>query len=113
MWNENSPLFFVPNSTVYTCGVSALSPAPSVVQNFTIISYTVIRNMISLNFSWEQPLEPNGIIKNYSLCVSGEELTGNTYVGQQCRHFMVSKTVGNTATRGVHCVSLCVRHVGT
>jgi len=75
-WDRNK--FLVePTLDPYTCKTSALIPPPSDVRNFTMDSATVVvSDGIIVNVSWLRPLDPNGNLSFYQLCVSPSPLDG-------------------------------------
>ena len=73
MWNSNN-IPYVPPSYSYTCAESALSPAPSLVENFTVNSYIVNGSRIILDLDWLPPSMLNGELGPYNICIGGEQL---------------------------------------
>ena len=52
----------------YTSRASVLSPAPSVVNNVTVVSYEIQKHLIVLNLTWYPPTTPNGVLASYKIC---------------------------------------------
>ena len=73
MWNTTT-VPYTPPSYSYTCTESALSPAPSLVQNFTMNLYFINGNQITLDLDWSPPSMPNGELAPYNICIGGEPL---------------------------------------
>ena len=76
-WNRTSTPY-VPPEHSYTCTESAISPAPSLVENFTVSSYSIDGPQITLDLRWSPPTMPNGVLKDYQICIGGEPLPNNT-----------------------------------
>ena len=73
-WNSDS-LIYTRESTLYKCEESVVSPAPSPVNNFTVISYNLDRvPFITLNMRWSPPSTPNGVLTSYNVCIGSEPL---------------------------------------
>ena len=73
IWNTTS-IPYTPPSFSFTCTESTLSPAPSLVENFTINSYSIHGTQITLDMDWSPPSVPNGELAPYNICISGEPL---------------------------------------
>ena len=58
----------------YTCRASVLSPAPSAVNNVTVISYEIQNHEIVLDLTWHPPSTPNGVLASYKICAGGDPL---------------------------------------
>ena len=73
IWNT-STVPYIPPSYSFACTESALSPAPSLVQDFTVNSYSTNGNQITLDMDWSPPSVPNGELVSYEICIGGEPL---------------------------------------
>ena len=73
VWNIHS-IPYVPPSYSFTCTESALSPAPSLVENFTVNSYIINGSQITMDLDWLPPSMPNGELGAYNICIGGEPL---------------------------------------
>ena len=73
IWNT-STVPYTPPSYSFTCIESAVSPAPSPVLNFTVASYSINDNQITLDLDWLPPSMPNGELAPYNICIGGEPL---------------------------------------
>ena len=71
-WDSNIP--YVPPRHLYMCEQSALSPAPSLVQNITIISYFIDHAEVTMYLEWSPPLTLNGELRSYEVCIGNEKL---------------------------------------
>ena len=85
-WNtENLP--FEPDlNHEYICTKSVLSPAPSVVNNFTVVSY-IHQTEVTLDLAWYPPSVPNGELAPYNICMGEDPLKSNEEVRQNTGHF--------------------------
>lgn len=81
-------LIFTPVTHTYVCTQSVVSPAPSSVNNVTVISYKVdnLQNEITLNLSWSLPLTFNGQQQPYNICIGDEPLEPNEDVQPNAGH---------------------------
>ena len=68
MWNSSS-IPYVPSAHIYTCELSALSPAPSLVENFTVISFFTDGPEVTLSLEWSSPAIINGQLASYDICI--------------------------------------------
>ena len=89
-WNSNNVLY-VPNrfqtNYDYECSQSTRSPPPSLVRNFTVISYSFKFSEITLNLSWSPPLVPNGELAPYNICIGIQPLRPDEEVQPNTGHF--------------------------
>ena len=76
-WNYDSLPFRPDSNLQYTCTASVRSPAPSAVNNFTVVSYNIQRPYVILDLQWYPPSTPNGELGQYDICVGGEPLGPN------------------------------------
>ena len=76
-WNRTSTPY-VPPEHSYTCTESAISPAPSLVENFTVSSYSIDGPQITLDLHWLPPTMPNGELSEYEVCIGSEPLINDT-----------------------------------
>ena len=76
-WNDTSTPYVPPRHS-YTCTESAISPAPSLVNNFTVTSYSINGSEITLDLHWLPPTMPNGELSPYEVCIGGEPLRDDT-----------------------------------
>ena len=77
VWNRDD-LYIATLTKPYNCTLSALSPAPTEVRNIIITSAeAVTRSMARVNASWTRPLETNGVLSNYMICLTRSPLKGN------------------------------------
>ena len=66
-----------PSLDPYSCRTSALSPRPSGVRNFTVLNATLVStDTASVYANWLPPLQSNGILSNYQMCISRMPLAG-------------------------------------
>jgi hypothetical protein len=72
-WNT-STVPYTPPRYCFTCTESAVSPAPSPVRNFTVTSYSIDGNQITLDMDWTPPSMPNGELAPYNICIGGQPL---------------------------------------
>lgn len=80
IWNiSNVP--YTPPRYSFTCTESAVSPAPSPVRNFTVTSYSIDDNQITLDMDWTPPSMPNGELAPYNICIGGEPLAPSEEAG--------------------------------
>lgn len=91
-WNT-SAVPYIPPSYSYTCTESALSPAPSLVENFTVNSYSINGSEITLDLAWSPPSMPNGELAPYNICI-GEQLLAPT-----------EELIGNSRGHNIMCTS--------
>ena len=93
-WNTRSlNLFFPPPPYTYTCTESATSPIPSAVQNVSIQHYEMRSHTEFLvAVSWEPPVEVNGNLVEFSICLGLEILEGSRVEGDdtKCQNVAVS-----------------------
>ena len=74
-WNENSEnLPYVPLPPTFHCNKSVISPSPSTVDNFTVLSHNVSDLLITLDLLWTPPSTPNGILDAYNVCIGAKPL---------------------------------------
>ena len=80
-------LLFTPTLDPYSCMTSALSPRPSDVRNFTVLKATALSiGVVSVYATWLPPLQPNGILSNYTICISRlQPLSGLEEDGENSR----------------------------
>ena len=87
-WNN---LLFQPDlnrQNYYTCRKSVISPAPSVVNNFTVISYELQHDLeVALDLSWYPPSASNGNLAPYNICVGEYPLRPDEEVQPHAGHF--------------------------
>ena len=83
-WNMRITLFPPPHS-MYNCTLSALSPRPSEVVNFTLLSYEVQSREVRIVASWEPPAEVNGILQSYTMCTTPTPLQGHEEAHSRCK----------------------------
>ena len=91
-WNASN-LFFTPPPFLYTCKVDASSPPPSEVQNFTIRSFDFLSiSEVKINAMWSPPLEVNGALGNYTMCIGRSPLMDDQEPNEHsiCRNITVS-----------------------
>ena len=91
----------------YTCEGDATPPPPDPVGNLTLHSYCTNESMISLDFSWEPPIQVNGVLGKYEVCIGPnvlEEEEGSPFANQR---FFCSN---NSVMVSVECMSdvMCV-----
>ena len=72
-WNSSS-IPYVPPAHLYTCELSSLSPAPSLVNNFTIVSRSINGAEVNLSFKWSPPTVINGQLASYAICIGSTPL---------------------------------------
>lgn len=86
-WNDENLPFRPDLNHEYTCTESVLSPAPSAVNNFTVVSYNIHQNEVTLDLAWYPPSITNGDLAPYKICVGEDPLRPNEEVRQNTRHF--------------------------
>ena len=87
----------------FTCTTDAISPSPSIVQNFSLNSYELqdlLVKKLFLNFSWVPPVNPNGILKSYTVCMSQRPL-GSDEEPFTLSGVSVCETINVSTARGV------------
>ena len=69
---DDARMLFIPPLHSYKCpAINATSPAPTAVQNVRVESFQVLGHAeISVNISWDLPLNVNGVLKAYNVCLS-------------------------------------------
>ena len=73
-WNSDG-LIYTPPPNIYKCEESVVSPAPSPVNNFKVISYHLNEvPFITLSMTWSPPSTPNGELAPYNVCIGSEPL---------------------------------------
>ena len=73
VWNSSS-IPYVPPAHVYTCELSAVSPAPGFVENFTTTSFFTNGPEITLYLEWSPPMIINGQLASYEVCIGSTPL---------------------------------------
>ena len=102
-WNIGA-LFFPPPPYIYNCTLDALSPRPSEVVNFTLLSYEVQSRGVRIVASWEPPAEVNGILRSYTMCVTPTPLQGHEEGHSNCReNIQVSTQYGRGSSEMSSC----------
>ena len=102
---------YVPPRHAYTCSQSALSPPPSLVENFTVNSYTINGSQITLDLDWSPPTMPNGQLGPYNVCIGGVPLgdmeSPDTGGGHTCTSLSkVSIVVGRLVYTYMQCICI-------
>ena len=59
-WNYDNLPYRPDNNLKYTCNASVISPPPSPVNNFTVVSYDIQQSQIILDLEWYPPAFPDG-----------------------------------------------------
>ena len=80
----------------YTCRLSTSSPPPSDVRNFTVINVTLLGpGRARVHAIWLPPLEENGILMDYTVCLSRIRLTRSVTPpsGTACESIAVSPVI--------------------
>lgn len=91
-WNTTT-VPYMPPSYSYTCTESSLSPAPGLVENFTVNDYFINGSQISLDLDWSPPIMPNGELTPYNICIGGEPLDATEeLVGTSGGHTCTSRS---------------------
>ncbi len=74
------------------CELNSTSPRPSDVNNFSVISTAQLSpGVIIVEASWIAPLDANGILSNYTLCLTKDPLVGSSAVASNgCESIEVS-----------------------
>lgn len=68
----------------YTCILSATSPAPAPVQKFVANNSEAISwSEVRVDAVWSKPLEINGVLSNYTICLARTPLVGNELAPEQ------------------------------
>lgn len=84
-------IFFVPDDWTISCEMDATSPAPTVVNDVVVNSFEFSSTSeLKLTASWSQPAQVNGLLQNYSLCISREPVDM-----EACRFGAISVTVSS------------------
>lgn len=64
-------MLFPPPLHHYECTIDATSPAPTSVLNVRVEAFQALDSAeISVSVSWDLPLNANGVLKAYSICLS-------------------------------------------
>lgn len=91
-WNTTT-VPYSPPSYSHTCIESALSPAPGLVESFTVNDYSITGSQITLDLDWSPPNMPNGVLAPYNICIGGEPLGATEeLVGSSRGHTCTSRS---------------------
>ena len=75
------------------CELDTASPLPSDVINFTVISAAQLSpGLVAVEASWMAPLDANGILSNYTMCLVRDPLVGSSPAASEdgCKVIAVS-----------------------
>ena len=95
VWNYDNLPYRPDNNLKYECNASVISPPPSPVNNFTVVSYELQQSRIILDLEWYPPAFPIGNLAPYDICVGREPLGPNEEVGQNTGHFCAELSVSS------------------
>ena len=80
-------MLFTPPLHSYQCTIDATSPAPTAVQNVSVESFQTLGHAeIMLSVSWDPPLNVNGVLKSYNVCLSLTPLENDPQEVAECEH---------------------------
>ena len=109
IWNMDQ-LLITPTLDPYSCRTSALSPRPTDVRNFTVLNATVVStDTASIYATWLPPLQSNGILSNYQICMSRIPLTGLA----QPENENLCEKVNVSEKNGINCVTISKYKLGS
>ena len=84
---DDARMLFTPPLHSYECTVDATSPSPTAVRNVSVESFQALSLAeVRVSISWAPPLNVNGVLKAYNVCLSLTPLVNYQQQVPQCDH---------------------------